>query len=106
MLKNRWFWALICVAMGALQAWDSGTLRAPLAIQLVVLIAIAVPAAAVVATSSYGMQALSVAAAFVLLTIARMSSPTPLPTLHIIGFVPAVLVFFSHALQARSTLRT
>ena len=101
MLRNRWLWAAICVVMGGLQAWDSGTLRAPGLIQAIVALAIAVPAVTVVTTPSYSRQALSVTAAFVLLTVARIASPVSLPTLHIIAFIPAVLIFFSHAVEAR-----
>ena len=50
MLGNRWLWAAIIVVMGSLQAWDSGTLRAPGLIQAVVALAIAIPAVTVVAT--------------------------------------------------------
>ena len=102
MLRNRWIWSAIIVGMGLLQAWDSGVLRAPGAIQALVVLAIALPALTVVTTESYGRQALSVAASFVVLTIARIVSPVPLPTLHIISFVPAVLIFFSHATQPRA----
>jgi hypothetical protein len=38
---------------------------------------------------------LSVAASFILLTIARVISPIPLPTLHIIAFIPAILIFLT-----------
>ena len=96
MLKNRWLWSAIIVVMGSLQAWDSGTLRAPGLIQAIVALAIAIPAVTVVATQSYPRQVLAVGVAFVLLTIARMASPISLPTLHIIAFVPAVLIFFTH----------
>jgi hypothetical protein len=101
MLRNKWLWASICVVIGGLQAWDSGTLGAPGIIQGIVALAIALPAFAVIATSSYGIQALSVGAAFVLLTIARTMSPVSLPTLHIIAFIPAVLIFLSHVVQAQ-----
>ena len=60
MLKNRWLWAAIIVVMGSLQAWDSGTLRAPGLIQAIVALAIAIPAVVVVTTSSYPRQALAV----------------------------------------------
>ena len=52
-------------------------------------------------TPSYPRQALAVAVAFVLLTIARMASPVSLPTLHIIAFVPAMLIFFTHAVHGQ-----
>ena len=103
MLYNRWVWAGICVVIGALQAWDSGVLTAPAGIQAIVALAIAVPAATVVMTPNYGRQAVSIAAAFALLTVARMASPIALPTLHIVAFVPAVLVFFSHLVRGPAT---
>ena len=99
MLRNRWLWCAITVVMGSLQAWDSGALRAPAAIQALVALAIAIPSVTVVATASYGWQALSVVSAFVLLTVARVAAPVSLPTLHIIAFVPAVLIFFSHGVE-------
>jgi hypothetical protein len=99
MLRNRWIWCGITVVMGSLQAWDSGVLRAPAAIQALVALAIAIPAVTVVVSANYGWQALSVLAGFVLLTVARVFATVPLPTLHIIAFIPAVLIFFSHAVQ-------
>ena len=104
MLKNRWLWTAIIVVMGSLQAWDSGTLRAPGLIQALVALAIAIPAVAVVTTPSYPRHVLAVAVAFVLLTIARMTSPISLPTLHLIAFVPAVLIFFTHAVHGQPAL--
>lgn len=99
MLRNRWLWAGVCVAMGVLQAWDSGTLRAPAGIQALVALAIAIPVLTIVMTASYPWHALSVGAAFVVLTVARIISPISLPTLHIVAFIPAVIIFFSHVTQ-------
>ena len=101
MRTNRWLWAAIIVVMGALQAWDSGILRAPGVIQGLVAIAIAVPAVTVVTTAKYGLQALSVLTAFAVLTVARLASPVTLPTLHIVAFIPAVLIFFGHVVQGQ-----
>ncbi len=102
MLRNRWLWAVIFVVMGGLQAWDSGVLRASPAIQALVALAIAVPAVTVVLTASFALHATSVAVAFALLTVARIASPVPLNTLHIVAFVPAVLIFFSRAVQRQN----
>ena len=101
MLRNRWIWAAIMVTMGTLQAWDSGGFQAPTAIQVLIALAITIPATTVVTTASYPRHALSVAVAFVLLTVARVASPVSLPTLHIIAFVPAILIFFTHAVHGR-----
>lgn len=99
MRLNKWILAVTCAGMGVLQAWDSGVLSASLGIQALVAAAILLPVAALVATDSYGVQALSVAAAFVVLTIARLVSPVSLPTLHIVAFIPAVVIFFSKVLD-------
>jgi hypothetical protein len=93
-IRNRW-WAALIVVLGALQAWDSGVLRAPAMIQALVALAIVTPPAVLLLTNAYGVQALSVAASFILLTIARVISPVPLPTLHIIAFIPAILIFLT-----------
>ena len=105
MMFNRWAWAAIGLAIGALQAWDSGVLGATASIQALVGVALLLPAAAFLATESYGIRALAVAAAFALLTVARLTSSIPLPTLHIVAFIPAVLIFFSHLVDSRPEAR-
>jgi hypothetical protein len=64
-------------------------------IQALVALAIVTPPVVLLLTKEYGVQALSVAASFILLTIARVISPIPLPTLHIIAFIPAILIFLT-----------
>ena len=92
----KWLLVTICLAMGLLQAWDSGVLGAPAWIQALVGVAIILPVAALLSTESYGMRALAVTGAFVLLTVARIASPISLPTLHIVAFIPAIVIFYSH----------
>lgn len=101
---NKWVLAVICVGTGALQAWDSGVLGAPVGIQVLVAVALLVPVLALLGTNSYGIQALAVASAFVLLTMARVLAPHPLPTLHIVAFIPAIVIFFSRAIASRPEL--
>ena len=105
MTLSRWVLAAICVTMGALQAWDSGVFGAAAGIQALVVVAIVLPVVALLATDSYGLRALAVAGAFVLLTLARVTSSVPLPTLHIVAFIPAVLIFFSHLVSSRPQAR-
>ena len=94
-MRNKWVWAALCLVLGGLQAWDSGVLRAAWEIQALVGLAILVPVVTLLATESYGARAAAVAMAFVLLTVARIMSSVALPTLIIVAFVPAVLIFFS-----------
>lgn len=105
MTLNKWVLVVICVVMGALQAWDSGVLGASPGIQALVAAAILSPVVALIATNSYGVHALAVAVSFVLLTIARVVSAVPLPTLHIVAFIPAVVIFFSRLVASRTELR-
>jgi len=97
--KKRWLMVPVVVA-GALQAWDSGVLGAGWLIQVLVALAIAAPPLAMILTPHYGAHAAAVAASFVLLTIARVMSPVSLPTLHIIAFIPAVVLFFTKVTEA------
>ena len=104
-MLNKWIIVAISIVMGMLQAWDSGVLGAGTGIQLLVGAAIALPVVALLVTDGYGMHALAVAGAFVLLTIARVISPVALPTLHIVAFIPAVLIFFSKVAQINAVSR-
>ena len=100
-MTNKWLWAGICVVLGGLQAWDSGVLRADATIQALVATALLLPVAALLMTERYELRAGAVAAAFVLLTIGRVVSSVPLPTLHIVAFIPAVVIFFSKVVTDR-----
>jgi hypothetical protein len=103
MKGHRLVWTVIVVAVGVLQGWDSGVFQSTAIVHTLVGLAIAAPAGSFLLTNNRGVQAITVAAAFVLLTIARMLAPTPLPTLHLIAFVPALIVVFSSALRKTAT---
>ena len=97
----KWLLVTICLGMGLAQAWDSGVLGTPIWIQALVAGAIVLPVAALLSTESYGVRALAVAGAFVLLTVARIASPISLPTLHFVAFIPAVVIFYSHLVATK-----
>ena len=103
LFRNRFWLAAAAVALGLLQAWDSGVLRAAPWVQLVVATAVVVPPVVWGARMPFGMQALSVVLAFVLLTVARMAATVPLPTLHLAAFAPALLVFVLRGLELRAS---
>ena len=92
MTDKKFIWAGIVAVVGALQAWDSGVLRSTPVVQALVALAIVAPVAVLALTREAGTQAVAIAAAFVLLTVARVLAPAPLPTLHLIAFVPAVIL--------------
>jgi hypothetical protein len=97
MSGNRFIWVGAIVVAGTLQAWDSGALRSTALVQALVALAIVAPAAALALTRHAGIQATAIAAAFVLLTVARAIAPASLPTLHLIAFVPALIVLLGRA---------
>lgn len=105
-MLNKWSCAAICLAMGGLQAWDSGIGRAEGIMQGLVVVAILLPVIALLLTERYGIRAAAVAAAFVLLTAVRAMSSVPLPTLHIVAFIPGVLIFFSKVVSAQDGRRS
>jgi hypothetical protein len=99
--NRRWLTA-VCLAIGWLQAWDSGVLKTAPWIQILVAMAVAAPPCAWGARLPYGVQAVSVAVAFVILTIARVAASVPLPTLHLAVFPAAVLVFVLRGVETRT----
>lgn len=82
--------ALIIFVLGSLQAWDSDVPAAGLLIVLLVSLAIALPPVALLVPlkQSYFLGAFT--ASFILLLLARLISPIPLPGLFIV-LVPAVM---------------
>lgn len=72
-------------------------LRSGALVQVIVAVAIAAVLIALLFSPSYGVQAATVGLCFVLLTVARVLSPLPLPTLHMIGFIPAILLFLGRS---------
>jgi hypothetical protein len=97
--KAMWGWrlgcALVTVAMGSLQAWDSGVRPGGTAVFWLVAAAIAAPALAFLLVRDFRVVTGAVVAAFVLLTAARLLSPVSLNTLHLAAYVPAMLLFFT-----------
>ena len=95
MREHRFMWTAIVITVGVLQGWDSGVLRSTAGVQLLVALAIAALGVGIALIKNLSGQAASVAAGFVLLTVARVIAPAPLPTLHLIAFVPALIVLLS-----------
>jgi hypothetical protein len=82
--------ALIIFVLGELQAWDSGVPGAGVLVVFLVSLAIALPPVALLLplTQTYFLGAFGLS--FLLLLVARMISPVPLPGLFIV-LVPAVM---------------
>ena len=82
--------ALIIFVLGSLQAWDSNVPAAGLLIVSLVNLAIALPPVALLVPLKQSYFLGTFALSFILLILARLLSPIPLPGLFII-LVPAVM---------------
>ena len=82
--------SMLIIVLGNLQAWDSNVHSAGLWIVLLVSLAIAVSSIVLLLPLQQGPLLLAFALSLVLLVIARLTAPIPLPGLFII-LVPAVM---------------
>ncbi len=82
--------AIIIVVMGNLQAWDSDVPEAGLWIVFLVSLAIALPPVALLVPLEQTYFLGAFALSFILVIVARLISPIPLPGLFIV-LVPAVM---------------
>lgn len=90
----KWLVAGLIVALGTLQAWDSGAFSAGVGalISALVVTATLIPAAALLLSERRGVHAGAVLTAAALLVTARVISPVPLPELLLAAVFPGVLL--------------
>jgi hypothetical protein len=82
--------AVFVFVLGVAQAFDSGLRAAPLPIQIIVIAAVLMAATAFWVTAHTGVQFFAGVACLVMVTVARVLSPTPLPTITLAGYFPCV----------------
>jgi hypothetical protein len=104
--ESRTLVAVGSLLVGLLQAWDSGALQAGLTAQVLIVIGIVMPAAAIVAPMGQGVRIGSVIVAALLLVAARMVSPVSLNALHLALFAPALYILVVTGLQNAATRRS
>lgn len=94
--------ALISIILGSLQAWDSDAHTGGLLVMLLVSTAIALPAVTLQAPlkSSYVLAAFIVS--FLLLIIARLISPVPLPGLFLVVLPAGISLLYTGILANRT----
>ena len=90
MKHAKWIAAAAIIAVGLLQAWDSGILGAPVWIAALVVVAIAIGIAGLF-TENESIRFSIAALVFILLIVARITSPVRLPELTLIG-LPIFLI--------------
>jgi hypothetical protein len=104
MWQNDRLWAGLAVAVGLLQAWDSGGFTAGPGVAVLVALGVLLPAAVIVLARRQEVRIAALVAGVALLTWARMASPVSLNTLHLSLFVPAIYVLVVSGLLARKPL--
>ena len=90
MTATRAILAVTIFVMGSLQAWDSHVPSAGLLIVFLASLAIALPSVALLLPLEQRYSLAAFASSFILLILARLISPIPLPGLFIV-LVPAVM---------------
>ena len=104
--ETRTLVAVGSLLVGLLQAWDSGALQAGAAAQLLIVLGIALPVAAIVAPVGQGLRIGSVIVAALILAWASMIAPVSLNALHLALFVPALYILVVTGLQNAVTRRS
>jgi hypothetical protein len=92
--QNRVFWMLASLAVGVLQAWDSGVLWAGAGAQTLTAIGLLAPIVAIGVTEDFRIRIVALASGALLLVWARAIAAVPLNTLHLALFVPALYILF------------
>jgi hypothetical protein len=96
--------AVMIVALGMAQAFDSGIRSAPTAHLIVVAAAIVLTGVVFWLSSHAGVQFAAGVACLAVVTAVRVWSPVPLPTLSLAGFFPCVAaLILQAAARARSS---
>ncbi len=93
MKQAKWIAAGALVIIGAVQAWDSGVMAAPLWITAMVAVAIAIGVAGVFVDHEGVRFGIGVAVLAILFA-ARMASPVNLPELSLVGFPIFIMLIF------------
>jgi hypothetical protein len=93
-MRNRVIWSGLSLALGMLQAWDSGILQAGSTAALLVTSGILLPAAALAVTASWSAWLTALVAGALLLIAGRIVSPVSLNAVHVGLMVPAMYIFF------------
>jgi hypothetical protein len=93
--------AFLIFVLGNLQAWDSNVYEAGLLIVLLVSLAIPLPPIALLLDVEQKYMIGALVCSFILLVLARVISPIPLPELYIILLPAAMGLVFTGILQQK-----
>ena len=90
--ESRTIVAIGSLLVGLLQAWDSGALLAGASAQILIVVGILLPVAAIVAPVGQGGRIGSLVCAALILASARMIAPVSLNALHLALVAPALYI--------------
>lgn len=93
--------ALIVLSLGALQAWDSGAFAAGFTVTLLALAGVAAAGLPPLISRDLRVWVAGIVSSAILLTIARLVSPTSLNELHLILLVAAIAVLAASGVIGR-----
>ena len=92
---NKWLLATLALVVSVLQAWDANALNAEPAIQLIIAMAVMLPAGAIVITPHAAVRLAAAGAAMAMLAMARVLSDTHMPELALAGGFAGILILVS-----------
>ena len=88
--------SILALSVGLLQAWDSNALLAERPIQVLILVAVLIPPAAIAATRDMRIRGASIVLTATLLIAARFLSSVDMPELALAALFPGILVLMDH----------
>jgi hypothetical protein len=93
-MQKRGFWVAASLAVGLLQAWDSGAFASGPVVLLLTIAGLTIPTAAIAMRSPDIVRIAGLAVGALLLVGARMVAPGPLNALHLALFPAALYILF------------
>ena len=97
-MLRQGFWVVISLAVGLLQAWDSGGFSSGLLVAALITAGIALPAATIATIVPHGLRIAALLVGAILLVGARLAAPVSLNGLHLALFPAALYILFLRGL--------
>ena len=97
-MLRQGFWVVISLAVGLLQAWDSGGFSSGVLVAALSTAGIVLPAAAIATNVPHGVRIAALVVGAILLVGARLAAPVSLNGLHLALFPAALYILFLRGL--------
>ena len=96
-MSRRHIGVLILIVMGTLQLWDSRVFSAGAPVIAIAVLGLALPVGALMFVDRFDVRAGSVIACAILLLLAKVVAPHPLPALGVIAVMAAAVNWFAES---------